>query len=70
MKKLKTLFISIFIVFVYLFSFCSSVYCMSLIIKSILKTNDNCISFSFFVCVFILGLFINTLNSQKDNKIN
>ena len=67
MKKIKELFISIFISFVYIFAFCSSVYCTSLIIKSIIKTNDNYISFSFFICIFILGFLINI---QKNNKSN
>ena len=64
---MKNTFISLFIDITILFAFCSSVYCLSLILDYFIASNVNFISISFFICIFIVGILIN-INEKKEEK--
>lgn len=65
---MKNKIIVIFILFIYIFAFCSSVYCVSLILQRITNTNDNYLSLAFFICIFLVGTFLNVKEQIEEEK--
>lgn len=65
---MKNKIIAIFSIFIYVFAFCSSVFCTSLILQKVTNTNNNYITLAFFICIFLVGFLINTNQKVGDEK--
>lgn len=63
---MKNTIISLFFGIAILFAFCSSVYCLSLILAYFINYNINFISVSFFICIFVVGILINFYRGENE----
>lgn len=68
MKNFKEKLKAFFIVSVILFAFSSSVYTLSIILKSFFNSNSDYIGISFFICIFIAGIIVNFKEKDKTNE--
>ena len=65
---MKNKLITIFSMLMHVFAFCSSVYCVSLILQKISNTNSNYISLAFFICIFLVGILLNVKKEVGEGK--